>query len=60
MRMRKKPNLDARMTQCETLQEKDPAALRGHWREKYGLYKAVWLEIGCGKGRFTAETAMRE
>ena len=60
MRMRKKPNLDARMTQCETLQEKDPAALRGQWREKYGPYKAVWLEIGCGKGRFTAETAMRE
>ena len=57
MRMRKKPNLSLRMERCEELLIRDPAAMRGHWRELRPAAREVRLEIGCGKGRFSAETA---
>jgi len=56
MRMRKKPNLIPRMERCAHVQVKDPAERRGHWLDGTP-YKNIYLEIGCGKGRFTAETA---
>ena len=57
MRMRKKPNLAARMERCEALLIQDPAQMRGHWRDLYPGARQLRLEIGCGKGRFSAETA---
>lgn len=57
MRMRKKPNLVPRMERCADLLIADPAAMRGHWKERKLDATALWLEIGCGKGRFTAQTA---
>ena len=57
MRMRKKKNLEARMEACAGLWVKDPQQLRGHWREKKPDARGLRLELGCGKGRFTAETA---
>ena len=57
MRMRKKPNLIPRMERCEAVQIKDPRALRGRWLETFPGHKALQVEIGCGKGRFTADTA---
>lgn len=57
MRMRKKPNLDLRMENCSALQVEDPKANRGRWHEVYSAYEEIHLEIGCGKGRFTADTA---
>lgn len=57
MRMRKKPNLSLRMERCEELLIRDPAAMRGRWRELRPAVREVRLEIGCGKGRFSAETA---
>ena len=57
MRMRKKPNLIPRMERCAQVQIKDPKALKGMWRESFADYKKLWLELGCGKGRFTAGTA---
>lgn len=57
MRMRKKKNLLPRMERCENYQVKDPFAMKGHWRELMDSAKEVHLELGCGKGRFTAETA---
>ena len=56
MRMRKKPNLQPRMEKCAAVQIAEPAALRGKWRESFPG-KSLWLEIGCGKGRFTVGTA---
>ncbi len=56
MRMRKKPNLQPRMEKCAAVQIMQPEALRGHWHEQFPD-KALWLEIGCGKGRFTVGTA---
>lgn len=60
MRMRKKPNLIPRMERCEGCLVRKPEAHRGHWRELMPRAKELRLELGCGKGRFTAETAERE
>lgn len=58
MRMRKKKNLIPRMEKCAPCHVKDGFALRGRWREELMPGAAeVRVELGCGKGRFTAETA---
>ena len=57
MRMRKRANLDARMERCAALLADDPAALRGRWQESFPGHDGIFLELGCGKGRFTAELA---
>ena len=44
------------MERCAGVQIKDPTQHRGRWLEGTP-YSRVYLEIGCGKGRFTAETA---
>ena len=60
MRMRKKKNLLPRMERCAAYQIKDPYDRRGRWRELMPDCRAVRVELGCGKGRFTAETAKAE
>lgn len=35
----------------------DPVELRGHWRDLMPQARELRVELGCGKGRFTAETA---
>ena len=57
MRMRKKPNLEPRMERAATVQIKTPEEYPGKWREEFSGYSALHLELGCGKGRFTADTA---
>ena len=57
MRMRKRANLDARMERCAALLADDPAALRGQWLERFPGHEGIFLELGCGKGRFTAGLA---
>lgn len=57
MRMRKKPNLAPRMERCSDILISDPAQMRGKWCELKPDAIQIWLEIGCGKGRFTAQTA---
>ena len=57
MRMRKKKNLLPRMDACGALLVRDPAMERGRWRERKPGAVRLRLELGCGKGRFTAETA---
>ncbi len=57
MRMRKKKNLQPRMEACGQLLISQPQALRGSWRSLYPQAKTLEVELGCGKGRFTAETA---
>ena len=55
--MRKKPNLIPRMERCAHWLIAEPEALRARWREEFPQYKAVELELGCGKGRFTVGQA---
>ncbi len=57
MRMRKKPNLPVRMERCAQVLLGEPEALRGQWQAAFPQYAALHLELGCGKGRFTVETA---
>ena len=59
MRMRKKPNLDERIERCEALLIRDPAKMRGRSWKLYPEARQLWLEIGCGKGQFSSETAQR-
>ena len=55
--MRKRSNLGPRMKKCAEYLIDDPAALRGKWLESFPGYDRLYLELGCGKGRFTADTA---
>ena len=57
MRMRKKPNLGPRMERCAQFLIEDPKQLCGQWRSLKPEAGQLWLELGCGKGRFTAEMA---
>lgn len=56
MRMRKKPNMDARLAFCEDVLIKEPQSLRGNWNTIRPDTK-LHIEVGCGKGRFTVGTA---
>ena len=57
MRMRRMQNLEPRMEKCADYRIEDPAAHKGSWRQLKPDCTALWVEVGCGKGKFTAETA---
>ncbi len=57
MRMRKMRNLEPRMERCAAYRIEEPAARKGAWRALKPDCTALWVEVGCGKGKFTAETA---
>ena len=60
MRMRKRNNLEPRMEACSAIWLRDAKALRGKWRALMPEAKEFRVEIGCGKGKFTVETAAAE
>ena len=60
MRMRKKKNLIPRIERCGDRLVRDPYDRRGRWRELMPQAREIHLELGCGKGRFTAGTAAAE
>lgn len=60
MRMRKRNNLEPRMEACSALWIQDPENHRGRWRDLMAGAKELRVEIGCGKGKFTVETAAAE
>lgn len=57
MRMRRMKNLEPRMEACAALRIPAPESLKGNWRSLKPGCTALWVEVGCGKGKFTAETA---
>ena len=57
MRMRRMKNLDSRMAATAAYRISDPEAQKGQWRSLKKDCTALWVEVGCGKGKFTAETA---
>lgn len=57
MRMRKKKNLVPRMERCSAVWIRDPEAHKGCWRALMPQAVGLRLELGCGKGKFTCETA---
>lgn len=60
MRMRKRNNLEPRMEACSAIWVKNPAEYKGKWRSLMPEAREIRLEIGCGKGKFTVETAEAE
>ena len=57
MRMRRMRNLEPRTEKCGAYRITEPASLKGNWRSLKPDCTALWVEVGCGKGKFTAETA---
>ena len=57
MRMRRMRNLEPRMERCAALRIAQPEARKGAWRALMPGCTRLWVEVGCGKGKFTAETA---
>lgn len=60
MRMRKKKNLIPRMERCGDRLIREPYSMPGKWRKLMPQARELRLELGCGKGRFTAGTAAAE
>ena len=60
MRMRKKKNLVPRMERCAACLIQNPYEMPGKWRELMPEARELRVELGCGKGRFTAGTAQAE
>lgn len=57
MRMRRMKNLESRLERCQSYAVAAPEENRGAWRKLNPGCTGLWVEIGCGKGKFTAETA---
>ena len=57
MRMRRMKNLEPRMEKCSAYRIAQPETMLGKWRTLKPDAVALWVEVGCGKGKFTAETA---
>lgn len=60
MRMRKKKNLLPRMERCSACLVQEPYSMPGRWRELMPGASELRVELGCGKGRFTAGIAQAE
>lgn len=61
MRQRRVKNLEEKYAAYESIIEYAPETMRGNWRnfaaERIATDARVYLEIGCGKGRFITEAA---
>ena len=58
MRQRKLKNLEARYEGFENIIIKDPAAMKGRWHD-LSAQAPLYVELGCGKGKFISELAER-
>ena len=58
MRLRFDKKAEAAVLESEYV-EKNPEALKGHWRERFGNDNPIHLEIGMGKGKFITTLAER-
>lgn len=57
MRMRKKKNFDTRLERVSERLVEEPETIKGKWKNLFGNNNPIHIEIGCGKGKFIAETA---
>lgn len=60
MRMRRRNNLEPRMARCQQIMIPAPQEMAGRWRSLMPEARQVRVEVGCGKGKFTVETAQAE
>jgi tRNA (guanine-N7-)-methyltransferase len=47
------------MERCAALRELEPERLRGGWLREFAGYDDLFVELGCGKGLFTASSALK-
>ncbi len=63
MRMRRKPWARPELAACPFCYDEysnDPTAYKGNWASRFADPNApLWLELGCGKGAFVAQAALR-
>lgn len=59
MRMRKKKNGPARFEKCSYLAISEPTLMKGKWNEVFKNDNPIHLEIGCGKGDFVTNSAIK-
>lgn len=59
MRMRRKKNRDVRFERNIDIAVTEPFSMKGRWHEFFGNNNPIHLEIGCGKGKFISETALK-
>lgn len=59
MRMRKKKNGPARFEKCSYLAISEPTLFKGKWKEVFENDNPIHLEIGCGKGDFVTNSAIK-
>lgn len=60
MRHRKVKNLDERIRANKEFLIEDPTSYKGRWRELFGNEGRLYLELGCGKGKFITARAMAD
>lgn len=60
MRQRNIKNLDERIEENSRFLVENPRSCKGRWHEIFGNDHPIFLEIGCGKGRFIEAHAQRE
>jgi len=59
MRQRRVKNLDEKLEALSSFIIEDPAACRGKWHEVFGNDNPIYLELGCGKGKFISTHAAK-
>lgn len=57
MRMRKKKHGPDRLQRCAGYWIEDPTAYKNQWESLFSKQAPLFVEIGCGKGRFVVESA---
>lgn len=59
MRMRRKKNQDIRLQNCHNIMVLSPDEYKGKWKQYFENDNEIYIEIGCGRGRFIAQTAKK-
>lgn len=52
MRQRRIKNIDEKLADCGDMIIRDPKDMKGRWQEAFRSEAPIYLELGCGKGRF--------
>ncbi|QKS72100.1 tRNA (guanosine(46)-N7)-methyltransferase TrmB [Paenalkalicoccus suaedae] len=60
MRLRNKPWAKDFINSHPKIVEQNPKAIRGAWKERFGIDQPLYVEVGTGKGRFVNELAKAE
>ena len=57
MRQRKLKNIDDRIASFSDYAVENPKEQKGKWRELFGNENPIFIEVGCGKGKFVTTLA---